>query len=99
MPDHIHLLASIGKSTTVTDALRDIKSNSSRWVHEEFPNQAGFAWQAGYGAFTVSYSRVDAVREYIANQAEHHRATTFQDEFLALLRRHRIEFDERYIWA
>jgi REP element-mobilizing transposase RayT len=98
MPDHIHLLAAINKSVAIADALRDIKANSSRWVHEEFPNHGGFAWQAGYGAFTVSYSALDSVRRYLASQKEHHRVRTFQEEFRALLARHEIEFDERYVW-
>ena len=78
--------------------MRDIKSNSSRWIHETFSSLRGFAWQAGYGAFAVSYSNLDEVKGYIANQHEHHRMRTFQEEFLAFLKRHRIEYDERYIW-
>jgi len=98
MPDHVHLLAAISKSMAVADALRDIKANSSKWIHEEIANQSGFAWQAGYAAFTVSYSGLDGVRRYLAGQKEHHRVRTFQEEFLELLRRHEIEFDERYVW-
>ena len=98
MPDHVHLLTAINKSIAVTDALRDIKANSSKWIHETFPTHAGFAWQSGYGAFTVSFSAMESVRHYLATQAEHHRVRTFQEEFLELLRRHEIEFDERYIW-
>jgi putative transposase len=100
MPDHLHLLAAISKSVAVAvaDALRDVKANSSRWIHEEIPHRAGFAWQAGYGAFTVSYSALDAVRQYLAEQKEHRRARTFEQEFLELLRRHEIEFDERQVW-
>jgi REP element-mobilizing transposase RayT len=98
MPDHVHLLAAISKSVAITDALRDIKANSSKWVHEEIPGQTDFAWQAGYGAFTVSYSNLNAVRRYLAGQKQHHRKQTFQEEFLELLRRHELEFDERYLW-
>jgi REP element-mobilizing transposase RayT len=98
MPDHIHLLAAMSKSIAVTDALRDMKANSSKWVHETFPEQADFAWQTGYGAFTVSFSGLESVRRYLAGQAEHHRVRTFQEEFLELLRRHGIEFDEQYVW-
>ncbi|HWC88401.1 MAG TPA: IS200/IS605 family transposase [Pirellulales bacterium] len=98
MPDHVHLLATISKSVAIADGLRDIKTNSSKWVHEVIPSQAGFAWQSGYGAFTVSYSALDSVRQYLASQKEHHRVRTFQEEFLELLRRHEIEFDERYLW-
>ena len=63
-----------------------------------FPQFQAFAWQTGYGAFTVSYSSVEAVKTYIANQAEHHRKRTFQEEFVEFLRRHGIEYDERYLW-
>ena len=97
MPDHVHLLVAINKSVAITDAVRDINANSSKWVHDDIPDKAGFAWQAGYGAFTVSYSALDAVRRYFADQQEHHRVRTFQEEFAALLRRHEIEFDERYL--
>jgi putative transposase len=98
MPDHVHLLASIHKTVAIADAVRDIKANSSNWVHTEIPHQSGFAWQAGYGAFTVSFSGLDAVREYLARQKKHHRVRTFQEEFLKMLRLHGIEIDERFIW-
>jgi REP element-mobilizing transposase RayT len=98
MPDHVHLLAAISKSIAISDALRDIKANSSKWVHETFSDQAKFAWQSGYGAFSVSFSGLDPVRRYLAGQAEHHRVRTYQEEFLELLRRHEIEYDERYVW-
>jgi hypothetical protein len=78
--------------------LRTIKSNSSGWVHETFPDQAGFAWQSGYAAFAVSFSNMESVESYIAKQAEHHRATTFQQEYIAFLERHQIPYDERYLW-
>jgi REP element-mobilizing transposase RayT len=98
MPDHVHLLAAINKSMAITDALRDVKANSSRWIHEEILDQSGFAWQAGYGAFTVSQSSLDSVRRYLAGQKEHHRVRTFQEEFVELLRRHEIAFAERSLW-
>jgi REP-associated tyrosine transposase len=79
MPDHVHLLAAISKSVAIADALRDMKANSSKWVHEEIPGQAGFAWQAGHGAFTVSCSALDSVRRYLAGQQENHRLRTFQE--------------------
>jgi REP element-mobilizing transposase RayT len=98
MPDHIHLLASINKELSISAALRIIKSNSSKWIHETFPDHKSFAWQAGYGAFAVSFSGIDAVQAYIAGQAEHHRKLDFKQEFEALLRRHQIEYEERYLW-
>lgn len=99
MPDHIHLIVSLGKETSATTAVRTIKSNSSRWVHETFDNLRGFAWQNGYGAFAISYSNIDDVKRYIDNQAEHHRVRTFKEEFIALLKRHNMPYDERYVWG
>jgi REP element-mobilizing transposase RayT len=98
MPDHVHLIVSLGKTMSTADTVRTIKSNSSGWVHETFPRMGQFAWQTGYGAFAVSYSNLDDVKRYIAHQEDHHRVRTFQDEFRALLQRHNIEYDERYVW-
>jgi REP element-mobilizing transposase RayT len=98
MPDHVHLLARLSKQASVADALRLLKANSSKWIHETFPDRRDFAWQNGYGAFAVSYSNLTRVQRYIANQAEHHRTLTFQEEFIAFLRRHHLEYDERYLW-
>jgi REP element-mobilizing transposase RayT len=98
MPDHVHLLVSLGKQVSMSEALRIVKTNSSRWVHDTFPSLAGFAWQVGYGAFSVSASQLETVKVYLSGQAEHHRRITFQEEFVALLRRHGIEYDERYLW-
>jgi REP element-mobilizing transposase RayT len=98
MPDHVHLLVSLGKQTAIADLARLVKTNSSRWVHSEFVARAGFAWQTGYGAFSVSASHVERVKDYLARQAEHHRTMTFQEEFVAFLRRHGVAYDERYLW-
>ncbi len=98
MPDHVHLLISLGKQTTVSDFVRTIKANSSGWIHRTFANQGGFAWQSGYGAFSVSLSNIEAVKLYIANQAEHHRTKSFQEEFIEFLKRHGLAYDERYLW-
>jgi putative transposase len=98
MPDHVHLLISLGREVTIADAMRTVKANSSGWIHETFPTLPMFAWQAGYGAFAVSASKVGQVKAYIANQVEHHRNRTFQDEYRTLLRKHGIEWDERYVW-
>ncbi|HEY3376090.1 MAG TPA: IS200/IS605 family transposase [Armatimonadota bacterium] len=97
-PDHVHLLASIDKTIAVADALRAIKAGSSKWIHHTFPTLDHFAWQEGYGAFSVSVTGVDRVKAYIAGQPEHHRAVTFQEEFLEFLHRHHIAYDVRYIW-
>jgi putative transposase len=98
MPDHIHLSISMARQMSVAETVRDIKSNSSRWIHETVADLRGFAWQSGYGAFSVSRSAFDEVKQYIAAQAEHHRVKSFQEEFLQFLKRHDMEYDERYIW-
>ena len=98
MPDHVHLLVGLGTTRALSDVMRDLKANSSKWVHDTFPEMGWFGWQTGYGAFVVSYSLLDAVKEYIAGQETHHRTQTFQEEFVLFLHRHRLEFDERYLW-
>ena len=92
--DHVHILASLPPTLTVADAMRIVKTNSSKWVHEQWPGKEGFAWQSGYAAFSVSQSNVEAVRQYIMNQEEHHRVVSFQEEFLAFLKRHGIVYDQ-----
>ncbi len=87
----------MGRTIAIADMVRLIKANSSGWIHDEI-GLRDFQWQNGYGAFGVSYSNVSAVRQYLASQAEHHRARTFQDEFREILRRHGLEWDERYVW-
>ncbi len=96
--DHVHLLVSLSRQACISDTLRDLKSNSSGWIHETFPTQRSFAWQSGYGAFSVSFSALDSVRKYLENQKEHHAKQTFQEEFIAFLKLHELEYDERYIW-
>ena len=96
--DHVHLLARLRQDKAISEVLRSIKANSSGWIHDAFPKLRGFHWQEGYGAFTVSKSQMEAVRRYIAGQEAHHRKVTFQEEFLALLKAHETEYDERYLW-
>ena len=95
--DHVHLLIGLRATARLADVVRDLKAVSSRWVHDEIRERA-FAWQEGYGAFTVSASQREAVREYIARQEEHHRKRTFQEEYVELLQRSGVEYDERYLW-
>ena len=97
--DHVHLLLSLPAAESIAELLRVVKTNSSRWVHEQFPDKKRFSWQAGYAAFTVSGSRVDDVRSYIAAQQEHHRRVSFQDEFLTFLRKSGIAYDARDLWG
>ena len=94
--NHVHMLVSLPPSVSIADALRFIKANSSGWVREKWKKP--FAWQLGYGAFSVSKSNVPGVLKYIANQEAHHRQVAFKDEFVDFLRKHEVDYDERYIW-
>jgi putative transposase len=96
--DHIHVLTHLQPKLSVSNVVRDLKANSSRWVHTTHPERSSFAWQRGYAGFTVSRSNADDVRAYIADQEAHHKKVSFQDEYRAFLRKHGIEFDERYAW-
>ena len=96
--DHVHLLVTLRQDRALSDFMRELKAGASGWIHDTFPHLADFAWQVGYGAFTVSHSGLDSVKIYIANQEEHHRRLSFQDEFRAFLIKHGIEFDEKYLW-
>lgn len=93
--DHVHFLIRWGRTTNQAEWVKEVKRVSSRWAKERV---SGFGWQSGYGAFSVSHSDLNAVRHYIATQEEHHRRVSFKDEFLALLREHHLEWDERYVW-
>ena len=96
--DHVHLLTRLQTDLTVADCMRVVKTNSSRWVKERWPERRVFAWQAGYGAFSVSESNRLTVIRYIQNQPEHHRRISYEGEFVALLKRLGVEFDEQYLW-
>ena len=96
--DHVHLLFFCPPKHKLSDAIGKIKSNSSGWVHDTWPERAGFAWQGGYGIFSVSESNVEALKAYIQDQERHHQRMTFQEEFLTLLQKHNIPYDERYVW-
>jgi putative transposase len=96
--DHVHILFSLSKNMKLVDAVREVKANSSSWIKKQGAGYNDFAWQRGYGAFSVSPSNKARVGAYIENQARHHERVTFQDEFRALLRKHGIEWDERYVW-
>ena len=98
MPDHVHLLVRWRTDETLAALMRTVKARSSAWIHDNFPELRGFAWQDGYAAFTVSQSQAAAVERYIATQAEHHRKHSFQEELIDFFRAHEIEYDERYIW-
>jgi putative transposase len=95
--DHVHMLISLPKTLSVAKALQLLKGNSSKWIHEKFPKLHSLEWQEGYGAFSIGISAVDATVRYIRNQAEHHRMRSFREEFVAMLRRHGLDYDERML--
>ena len=95
--NHVHLLVSLSPKLALMDYIGKIKANSSKWVHNTFGQLGNFAWQDGYAAFTVSPSGTAQVINYIQNQNEHHKQMSFQEELIALLKRHQIDYDEKYI--
>jgi putative transposase len=96
--DHVHILLSLTTSISIAKAMQLIKGGSSKWIHDNFPRQHVFAWQRGYGAFSVSTSLIQENMAYIRNQKEHHRKKTFQEEYVSFLKKNRVDYDERYIW-
>jgi len=96
--DHIHLLFALPRTVAVAEIVKEIKSGSSRWVHDSPSRPHDFRWQSGYGIFSISPAHKAAVIQYIENQREHHRTTTFQEEYRRLLKKYGIDFDERYVW-
>jgi len=99
MADHVHLLVRMPSTHSIADVARLVKSNSSRWVHERWPQFHAFAWQAGYGAFSVSVSSIDAVRAYILHQRQHHTKRSFRDEFVVFLKKNHIVVDDKHLWT
>ena len=96
--DHVHLLCRFARTITQAEWVKELKRVSNGWLKEQGRDYADFEWQGGYADFSVSQSNLEPVKQYIASQEEHHRKTTFQDELRTLLRKHEIEFDERYVW-
>ena len=94
--DHVHMLVRARPAHSPAEIIRVAKANSSRWVHEKW--NSDFAWQTGYGVFSVSESNVAGVTRYIAEQEKHHRKLSFQEEYVAFLKRNNVAYDERYIW-
>ena len=97
-PDHTHILIGLHPSVSISDIARDIKSNSSKWINENKWIMGKFHWQEGFGAFTYSKSQIDAVVRYILNQPEHHKKTSFKDEYINFLKKFEIEYDEKYLF-
>jgi putative transposase len=96
--DHVHLLFTFSRMETIAGIIKEVKRSSSVWIKQRSTDHGAFAWQTGYGAFSIGFSQKDAVAAYIARQEEHHRTLSFQEEFRALLQRYEIAFDERYVW-
>jgi putative transposase len=96
--DHVHFLCALSRNCTAADMIKEVKRSSSAWIKTKDPALAAFAWQAGYGVFSIGASQIDDVRNYIAQQEQHHRQMSFQDEFRKLLQRYGVEFDESYVW-
>ena len=96
--DHLHCLCQLSRTVTIAKLIEAMKTSSSSWVKTQSAQLHDFHWQSGYGAFSVSQSNVEAVKKYIAHQEDHHKKTTFQEEFREFLRRHDLAWDERYIW-
>ncbi len=96
--DHIHALCRFGRSITLADWVKEVKRASSVWVKKHAPELHDFAWQSGYGVFSVSVSNIETVKSYIKEQGEHHKKLTFQEEYRLLLKKHGIEWDEQYVW-
>ena len=97
--DHVHVLLSIPSTMPISKAVQLIKGGSSKWLHDSFPVMREFAWQEGYGAFSIGVSQVEDTVAYIRGQLEHHGATTFDEEYVAFLKKHKIEFDPRYVFG
>jgi len=96
--DHVHVLTSLSRTWEAAEMIKEIKRSSSLWLKRKEKDLAEFAWQGGYGIFSIGFSQIGSVRRYIAGQEEHHRKVSFQDEFRLFLKRYEIEFDERYVW-
>jgi REP element-mobilizing transposase RayT len=96
--DHVHILSHFSKKITMIKFLEELKSHSSNWIKTQNTRYKDFYWQGGYGAFSVSPQSIEPVKQYIESQHEHHKTTTFQDEYRRILREHNVEFDERYVW-
>lgn len=96
--DHVHILFTLSKNHSLAQVVMEVKRATSKWIKTQGTGFRKFHWQSGYGAFSIGQSGVEEVKTYIANQAEHHRVKSFEEEFRSFLKRYEIEFDERYVW-
>jgi len=98
IPDHIHILAIVPPSISISNLVKTIKVSSTKWINDTISPGFPFSWQRGFGTFSVSKSNVPEVKKQIENQPEHHKRRTFREEFIGLLNAHGIDFDEKYLW-
>lgn len=98
MPDHCHILVGLNPKQSISDLVRDVKSNSSKWINDQRLSKYNFQWQDGYGAFSYSKSQLEGVVQYILKQAEHHKRKTFSEEYSEFMEKFEIEHDERYLF-
>ena len=96
--DHIHILCVLSRKVTLMKFIEEVKTHSSKWMKTKGEKYQKFYWQKGYGSFSVNPTEINIVEKYIENQAEHHKKKTFQEEYLAFLKKYNIEYDERYLW-
>lgn len=96
--DHVHMLAPLPRTCTMANLMKEVKGETSEWIHNKFPGMRAFQWQGGYGAFSVSPSHRDDVVRYIASQEQHHQKVSFQEEFLRLLNLYKVDYNEAYLW-
>jgi putative transposase len=96
--DHIHILCVLSRKTALMKFIEEVKSHSSKWIKTKSTKYESFYWQKGYGSFSVNPSEIGIVEQYIKNQEEHHKTKTFQQEYLAFLKKYAIEYDEKYLW-
>lgn len=96
--DHIHLLLGLARTIPISEMIKHAKVSSSMGIKQEFKTRQEFAWQSGYGAFSIAYPSINSAKAYITNQEEHHRKLSFQDEFRILMNENGIDYDERYVW-
>ena len=96
--DHVHLLASLSRTCQVAEMVKEVKRGCSLWIKERDPGLRDFAWQTGYGVFSIGFSQIEEVRKYITTQEEHHRKVSFQDELRLFLTQYQVAFDERFVW-
>jgi putative transposase len=96
--DHVHLAVRLSRTTTIAGLVEELKTSSSKWLKMQRPELGRFSWQRGYGAFSVGPDDLEALVAYVDNQEDHHKVRTFQEEYLAFLKKHGVEYDERYVW-